>query len=130
MRDEVGAFEEEIDVIGGVAFHAVSGGDPSGVFWRGPVQLGDDGAAELEDCRSDGLVDILPLEGGVVFFVVVVFGIRGERGREYAAVAVVERGGSSFGRKDYPVGAEVGDEWRAERYQAGFGGHGAISREI
>lgn len=33
VRDEVGGFEEEVDVVGGAAFHVVCCVDPGCVFW-------------------------------------------------------------------------------------------------
>lgn len=66
MGHEVGALEQAIDIVGALAFHTVGRIHEGCVFGRGPVEFGDDVAAQLGDGGFDLLVEFRPLCRGVV----------------------------------------------------------------
>jgi hypothetical protein len=72
--DEVAALQQQVDIVGRSAFHAVRRVDPSRVFRRAPVQLRRHFAAQLFDGALDGFVGVAPVDAGVgcLFFVGIV----------------------------------------------------------
>lgn len=125
--DEIAGLEQQVYVIRCSAFHAVRGRDPGRVLWRGPVQLGDDLAAQLFNCRLDSLVDVAPLCRGILVIVIGLGCI--VCGREDAAVRVRPiRAVVVVRREDDAVGAKVREEGGCERDQSRLGCDGAIAR--
>lgn len=131
MRDERGGLEEDVNVVGRGALYCVGvPGDPSGISWGGPVELGGYGAAELGDGALDFLVEfgealVWGEAGGGGFVIVVVFGagfIAGVAGGWWEVgggvgwfpvvvfvFLLVGIGGGVVG-EDYAVFVDVGDE--------------------
>lgn len=61
VGDKITTFEEQVDVVGCPALHAVGCCYPCCVLWRTPVELGSDFAAQLLDGALDCLVGVAPL---------------------------------------------------------------------
>jgi hypothetical protein len=87
MSNKVGALEEQVDIAGKPALHAVGGGDPGSILGSGPVQLGDNLTTKLSDCVLDGAMDVAPLGRRILLFIIILFA-GGIGSREDARVAV------------------------------------------
>jgi hypothetical protein len=87
VGDKVGALEEQVDIAGKPALHAVGSSDPGSILGSRPVQLGDNLTTKLSDSVLDGPMDVAPLGRRIVLFIVIVFS-SGIRSRKDARVAV------------------------------------------
>jgi hypothetical protein len=87
MSDKVGALEEQVNIAGKPALHAVGCSDPGSILGSRPVQLGDNLTTKLGDGVLDGAMDVAPLGRRILLFIVILLA-SGIRSREDARVTV------------------------------------------
>ena len=61
MGNKVTAFQQEVNIVWCPALHTVGCRYPGRVFWRTPVELGRNLAAELFNGALDGIMCVAPL---------------------------------------------------------------------
>jgi hypothetical protein len=87
VGDKVGALEEQVDVAGKPALHAVGSSDPGSILGGRPVQLGNNLTTKLSDGVLDCAVNVAPFGRRILLFIVI-FLSSGIRSRENTRVAV------------------------------------------
>jgi hypothetical protein len=87
VGDKVGALEEQVDIAGKPALHAVGSSDPGSILGSRPVQLRDNLTTKLGDGVLDGAMNVAPLGRRVLLFIIILFA-SGIRSRKDARIAV------------------------------------------